>query len=533
MSELSRSKLFYHVIIGSIILSIPFLINNLGFVILFALVPLLCLENELVNRQIKGGWKYYYGLFVLWNLFTTFWIYKATIPGAVGAVLLNAMQMAIIFASFIYFKKKFGKLIGYLFLIIAWVAWEHFYFDAEISWPWLVLGNAFASSYKLVQWYEFTGVIGGSLWILLVNIILFEIIKIEERSNRKYLILALSILLVIPISLSIYRYSTYKENGKEYNVVALQPNIDPYNDKFGGMSQFEQTNRLLELANESIHNLDKTKPLLMVAPETFSSNFEENTPLANETARTVSHFLKSNPNISLIYGAVSYYIYPTETKPTFTARKFQYGWYDVFNSAMLTDSSDLYQFYHKSKLVVLVEFLPYPQYLPFLSKFFIDLGGATGSYATQNDVTLFTTSDSLKVGSAICYESVYGNYYRKWVKKGADLMTVITNDGWWGDTPGYKQHLRYASLRAIETRRSIVRSANTGISALINQRGDIIKSSKWWEPAYISGQLKLNDHITPFTTIGDILGRIALWILPIFLFLPIWERLKRVKREKI
>ena len=113
------------------------------------------------------------------------------------------------------------------------------------------------------------------------------------------------------------------------------------------------------------------------------------------------------------------------------------------------------------------------------------------------------------MGTAICYESVYGDYYRDYVLKGAHAMTINTNDGWWSNTPGYMQHLRYASLRAIETRRSIARSANTGISAFINQKGERVAELEWWQENCMSGTLNLNDELTFFVKHGDYIGRLA------------------------
>jgi apolipoprotein N-acyltransferase len=88
-------------------------------------------------------------------------------------------------------------------------------------------------------------------------------------------------------------------------------------------------------------------------------------------------------------------------------------------------------------------------------------------------------------------------------------MMIITNDGWWRNTPGHRQHLRYASLRAIETRRSIARSANTGISAIINQRGEIAQRTSWWVRTTLSGTINANEHITPYVKYGDVIGRVA------------------------
>lgn len=520
------------VLITSLLLSIPFLVPHTGLLMLIALVPLLLLEKKLSEWSVKKGWVYYYSAFFLWNLFSTYWIYNATLAGAIAAVVLNALQMSLVFAMFIWFKRKSKPVLGYLFLILGWLAWEHFYFEAEISWPWLVLGNGLATSVRSIQWYEFTGTLGGSLWILLSNIILFHIIdNFKERVKRvNSLTVAFLILIIAPISLSQWMYHNYKEDNNPKKFVALQPNIDPYNDKFSNMSQDEQDEKLLSIANEAV---DESTDFI-VAPETFTCGLVENDPSGNGTYNKMREFLKTKKASDILFGATTYYVYPdlpNDPAPTYTARKMENGWYDSYNTAVFLDSTGRNMFYHKSKLVVLVEYLPYPQYLKFIRTLSIDLGGSSGSYGTQKERSVYRSSDkSVSIGAAICYESIYGNYYRDYILKGANVMAIITNDGWWGNTPGYHQHLSYASLRAIETRRSIVRSANTGISALINQRGDIVQKTEWWKNAYLRGDLNLNDKITIFVKYGDVIGSAAYVSMVFFIILALLFILKiRVK----
>ena len=253
----------------------------------------------------------------------------------------------------------------------------------------------------------------------------------------------------------------------------------------------------------------------------------ENHPNSNRYFNRMKEYLLSHKDVNIIFGAVTDRFYDGyQTKydgkraipPTETARhiKEENIWFDRSNSAIFIDSKGNHEIYNKSKLVVLVESTPYKKLFNLMSHFAIDLGGAMGSYAPQEEREVFVTPDSVKIGTAICYESVYGDYYREYILKGAQVMSIITNDGWWGDTPGYRQHLSYASLRAIETRRSIARSANTGISAFINQRGEIISQTGWWQPAYLNGQLCLNDEITVFVRHGDIIGRVSKFIFFLF-----------------
>ena len=139
----------------------------------------------------------------------------------------------------------------------------------------------------------------------------------------------------------------------------------------------------------------------------------------------------------------------------------------------------------------------------------------------QEEITLLNVEDiegqQIPIGSAVCYESVYGEYYTDYIRKGAQAMTIITNDAWWGDTPGYRQHLSYASLRAIETRRAIARCANTGISAIILPSGKITQPTPWWEPAAINSQIPLRNDITFFVSHGDITGRLCTFLFILLL----------------
>ena len=171
--------------------------------------------------------------------------------------------------------------------------------------------------------------------------------------------------------------------------------------------------------------------------------------------------------------------------------------------------------------------------LKFIDKLVQGIEGGIGNFGTQKERTVFSTNTGANIGIAICYESIYGDYYRDYVLAGANVMGIITNDGWWKNTAGHKQHLSYASLRAIETRRSIARSANTGISAFINQKGDIESQTKWLEEAYLNKELNLNNKITIFVKYGDIIGRVSGFLFFLFMLLGVSRMIskKRIPKE--
>lgn len=545
------------------LMSLPFLVPHCGFVSLFGIVPLLIMERIVTLSGMRRGWIFHFSAFVLWNAATTFWVCNATIGGGIFAIVANAFQMSVIFGLFRYSRKYFGGVLPYVFLAAMWIAWERAYFDAQISWPWLVLGNSFARSIQSVQWYEYTGQLGGSLWIWISNLFIFGIMvalsdgRWAFRWNIKAKVASLSGLVIViaaPLVLSKVMYERYSETSDPLEVLVLQPNIDPYN-KFEAMSQDRQNALLMDqmrkalpdrradnssASADSLHGnaAGYAAPLLAIAPETFTNDVITNNVQGGRTFRAFSTFLEDYPGVSLIFGASSYtYVYSPEA-PSYTARRIGDKWYESHNSALVTDGTGRYGIYHKSRLVPAVEMTPYPA---FFCKVDDMLGGVMGRCIGQDEVSLLDVdvsqpvTDSLSrtdaalqqsvpVGCAVCYESVYGEYFSEYVKAGAKLMTIITNDAWWKDTPGYRQHLSYASLRAIETRRDIARSANTGISAIINQRGDIVASTSWWQPAVIRGKVNLNDSMTFYVRHGDITGRVSTFVFVLLLLALVIRR---------
>ena len=132
----------------------------------------------------------------------------------------------------------------------------------------------------------------------------------------------------------------------------------------------------------------------------------------------------------------------------------------------------------------------------------IDMGGSVQNLATQEERTVIW-KDNIGIAPAICYESVFGSYLTPFVRNGANLIAIMTNDGWWGNTEGHRQHLHYASLRAIECHRSIARSANTGISAMILPTGEITEQLGWWKEGAIESELPIFKDETLFVKYGN------------------------------
>ncbi|MBK6640951.1 MAG: apolipoprotein N-acyltransferase [Bacteroidetes bacterium] len=502
---------------SGVLLAIAWPAAGFAPLLFIAWIPLFFAEDAVARNPKNYGnhilfFAAYFSFFTF-NVLTTWWVKYASLFGAIAAIVCNALFMALIFMAFHKVKRKLGVGYGYLSLILFWVAFEHVHMDWDLSWPWLTLGNGFAAWVQLIQWYEFTGVLGGTIWIFVINILIYQILAgrlfdiAEYKKGKKKLIVLMIIL--VPVIYSVIRYHTYEEKSNPVNIAVIQPNVDPYNEKFSGMSSQQQLDRILELAKSVC--TDSTD--YVVAPETALPDgiWEEEIGRHPQTVRLMD-FLNKYPNLIWVIGLASNRFYEDSTQRSATARKFtdSPGYYDSYNTALFLDKNGNTQIHHKSKLVPGVEKMPFPAIFKHLDAFAIDLGGMSGSLGVQEVPTVFKDENGLGIAPVVCYESIYGDYLAKYIRQNASLIFIITNDGWWSDSPGYRQHLQYARLRAIECRRSIARSANTGISCFINQRGDILQATSWWQKDAIAATINANSEITLHTRTGDVLGIVAI-----------------------
>lgn len=512
--------LWIFVLLFAVLASMPWLVPHTGVLALVAFLPLLLADDVADQLKVKHFWIYSYTAFVLWNAFTTFWVCNATVGGGIFAVLANALQMCLIWGIFRFSKKRLTGPLPYIFLAAMWIAWERFYFSADISWPWLVLGNAFARSTGLVQWYSVTGTLGGSLWVWAVNLSLFGLLASLSdgdfaRRNGLAQICSLAGVLVLvagPIVTSRIMYDRYEPVSEGKIAVTIgQPNFDPYH-KFESMTQHEQDSVLVGLYDKAMRN-DPDAEVLLLAPETFTSRMFLDNVHENTTMQSLRPFFAAHPNAEVLFGASTYKYHDTRSAPGLLSYKYGEGWLTSYNSAVLADAADSVQIYHKSRLVVGTEKTPYPKlFVPFddwLCKVFKMRGPLIARCMGQDKASVLNYKGTTPIGCAVCYESVYPEYCTEYVKAGAKAMTVITNDAWWGDTPGYRQHLSYSRLRAIELRRDIARCGNTGISCFIDQKGDIVQQGPWWEESILQGSVNLNSEQTFYVRHGDIVGRIS------------------------
>lgn len=540
-------KYIFLSLISALLLSISWPTYGIPFFIFFAFVPLLLMEQEIskFSKINKKGWAVFgltYLAFFIWNVVTTGWLYHAKNPDGNNSLLavaipvvVNSLLMSLVFQLYYWYKKVRGTYFGLVFFVAIWLSFERFHLNWEFTWPWLNLGNAFSEYPQLIQWYDTIGATGGSFWILLINVFAFYTLRIWQAGRiRKDLVKNISILtaiIVLPLLISIYKYNSYQEKPVgEVTTLLLQPKLDPYTEKYSKDS-LQILGELLSLAEEN----SKTKVDFFIAPETaFPGNgsLSENGFNKSTSIAIAKEFLGKHPQSIFLTGASTHKFLFDEAETENYSTKIQEGvWVNSYNSALQIIPNQEVEVYHKAKLVPGVEIFPYIRYLkPILGDAMLDFGGANSSLGIDKERKVFSNRfNKAKMAPIICYESIYGEYVTDYVKNGANLLAIMTNDSWWDNTEGHKQLLSYARLRAIETRREIVRAANSGISAHINARGDILQDTFYDDRTALLVKANLLEEKSIYTKIGDLISRIAIFVLGFLIIYHFGERIASKK----
>ena len=533
--------------ISALLFSVSWPTYGVPFFIFFAFVPLLLMEQEIskFSKIKRKGWAVFglsYFTFFIWNLVTTGWLYYAKNPDGSNSLLAvaiplfaNSLLMSSTFQLYYWYKKVRGTYFGLVFFVAIWLSFERFHLSWEFTWPWLNLGNVFSEYPKVIQWYDTIGATGGSFWILLINVFTFYTIRIWEAGRiRKDLIknvAIISALIFIPIFISIYKYNSFQEKPVgNVNVVLLQPELDPYNEKYSKDS-LQILDELLTLAEQN----SKGKIDFFIAPETAfpgRGSLSEKGFNKSISINIAKEFLTKHPQSILLTGASTHKFLFNESETENYSVKIQDGvWVNSYNSALQIIPNQNVEVYHKGKLVPGVEIFPYIRFLkPFLGDAMLDFGGATSSLGIDKERKVFVNQfNKAKVAPIICYESIYGEFVTNYVKNGANLLAIMTNDSWWGNSEGHKQLLSYARLRAIETRREIVRAANSGISAHINAKGDIVEDTFYGDQTALAVTANLLEEKSIYTKTGDLISRIAIFALGFLLIYHFGEKIASKK----
>ena len=543
-------KLALSVLTG-LILSLAWYVHGAALLIMLAFVPLFWLSDislqEGKRNAFGRGIVLFSPAFFVFNLITTYWIAYCTLPGAAAAVIANALLQTLTFSAWHACRKQVeNRFLQLLLLISFWISFEYLHLNWDLTWPWLNLGNVFASTPWLVQWYCITGALGGTMWILIVNFLIYRELAFrkEKKKRSKNVIVGVfiaSFFLPLLVSLFYYWDGELKMATKPYPIeaVIVQQNTDPWEEEYS-LTNKQEIQRVLDVAKPYLN--EKTN--LVITPESAIAHTIDMEALRSHTfmegdSRFEGFSLFDSvttvyPNVNFVLGLSTVGIFDHKASPV--AQECGPGRFmEFYNTAGFYNKNGLVSHYHKSRLVPGVEKMPFPKIFGFLEKAIIELGGSNSSLGNDTEQRTFAfevDGKPLRIGAAICYESVYGELVGNFVKNGADVLCVITNDSWWDDSPGHRQHFEMSRLRAVETRRYVLRAANGGFSGVIDPLGRVLEKTNYDERTAIKTTVYAKSGETFYVKHGDYIARICIFTsLAGLLFVCILTIVRKKKKQ--
>jgi len=470
---------------------------------------------------------------------------KFLIVGGFVTMIIHSALLTLPLVLYYYTRKRLAaylKSATVFTLPFIWVTVEYLYALPEVSFPWLTAGNAFTTALHKIQFIEITGVYGISFWALIIGCLLFLIIE-KASAGKESLpsffkrkdVVSISVIIVVLFFLpDIYNittksYSKYSRNYSEgkIRVSIVQPNVNPW--KKWGSKQNELVNDYVELLK--VTDTAEVKSDLIIFPETATPFY-----LLNDYYTDKYDLIKQaveSVNIPLLIGTpdLVYYNDSIKAKPDSKENKTSGQKYDSFNSAVLINPGEervSHPKYAKNKLVIASERMPYQERIPFFRDM-IRWSVGLSSYQIGWDTTIFKLGNKAAFNTAICYETIYPEYFASFMRKGAQFSVIITNDGWWGKLFGTHQHKQYAVLRAIENRRWIARCGNTGISCFLDSYGNIYDQTQINEKAIISGDIGLSSDLSFYSRNPYLFPNVLLITTVLIFISAITERILRRK----
>jgi len=493
-----------------------------------SLVPLLLLIERLdsLRKQIL----YSYFSFFIASCIALYWVGGFTVAKdpflmlAGGLLLLwEPIFFSVIVLSYIIVRKSFGIKTALIAFPFLWITGEWLYALGEFAFPWLTLGNTQTYQLDKIQFADITGVYGISFWLVILNVLAFvlltSILKTAERKISRHQLFLTAAILLIYIAPSFYTGKGWDQGVAAKNIPAVkvgivQPNIDPW-EKWDASKTSEARWAQVENYLEKTGEQKKIGAEISVWPETA---ILYNIPLFREDFEKMRQAVDSL-DVSIVSGYINCEYYPEGKAPA--ASSVIRGTdlhYDSFNSIMyLEPHSNEVQSYEKMRLVPFAERIPYASAIPFLIEP-LRWGVGISNWGIGTDSTVFEdTIHRTKFLAMVCYESIFPEFVSAFVKRGAQFLVFITNDSWWGNTSGARQHSQYAILRAVENRRWVVRCANGGISCFIDPYGNMYDRTAMYTQASVVRSIQPLTEKTFYTEHGDWIARIAGIISALFL----------------
>jgi apolipoprotein N-acyltransferase len=536
-----RRKDRYLLIFSGIMLGISFPPFPFPFTILMlaGLIPyLIVIERRQELIQINSAT---YLMAFVFGLISIYWVGSwqkeaDTFLMISGALLLFVNPVFFLIPStLLYFSRKIFPARATLFLFpLFWVTYEYAYMLTDLSFPWLTLGNGLPHFTTFIQAADIVGTLGLSLLVVLLNVLFYKGIF---YLSKKRSIINFSIGIFLLIIILIYggvRLNSFRISKTTVRVGLIQPDLDPW-EKWSGGSVVELTQKYINMSRQAIDKGAK----LIVWPETALPVFLLSGGYEN-SLDSIYSFVEKN-NIYLLTGMpdIRYDIkgpdMPADSKYN-EAGNFYYRTYNAI--FLFSPYTKEIQRYGKMKLVPFGERVPFVDTFPFLGDVIKWGVGITG-WNVGKDTLVFRLpwknnegqeSDTLKLNGLVCYESIYPDFVAGFVKKGAQLITVVTNDSWYGNSSGPYQHKEMSVLRAVENRRTVIRAANGGISCVIDPLGRTVVQSKMFTKGVIVKDVPVEKDETIYTKTHSVIPVLSsvfsLWLVGIVLLKKMKEKFK-------
>jgi len=491
---------------------------KLGFLAYWGVIPfLILLENK--NARETFRWGYFVGF--IFSLATLSWIGWTTAPGAISTILVHPFYYAIFAVLLIPLRRLWPN--GYLVAVpFVWTAIEYVKSIGDLGFPWLTLGYTQTYYLRLIQYSSYTSVYGVSFWIVSLNVLLLALWRFHE--NKRWVI-SLAVILILffvtPYLYSLVVMPHTEEPKEQIRVGIVQGNVDPYQKWEKGF--VEENFRIFEtLSRETA----KDKPDVVIWPETATPTWLLRRPEHLSRVRA----LAAEIGTPILTGIPDYVFISDKEYRTFNAAALIYG-----------DGRPI-PTYAKMHLVPFGERVPFEDDIPFFKEWLTKLEMGEGNWSPGSEIKLFELAgpmtngqsvamEAKHVAAIICFESIFPEEVAAFVRKGADLLVVITNDAWFGRphapfwmSGGIYQHAQIAIFRAIENRISIARCANTGMTMTIDPFGRIKRRAPLFEPAVLNDVLPLRHETTFYTRHGPVfihsVSIIALALVGVAKFAP-------------
>lgn len=499
-----RRKEWLLLIVSGIILGISFPPFPFPFTLLIfvGLIPYFIVINRRTTLASISKATFLFSFF--FSITTIYWVGSWSSEAdpylmLAGVALLFAYPSVMLIPSTLYYlaKKVFPKFDAIWLFPIFWVTLEYLLTLTDLRFPWLLLGHGLAKFNLFIQGADIIGTNGLSLVVAYINVLLFKAFfekKSEENIYWKPSVVAITIFLCLLIY-GVYKVSSFNISERKVTVGIVQPDLNPW-DKWETGNLGHLTKQYLDLSQKCV---DEGAEIILW-PETALPVYAfGGTYVVVENS--IFNFLDTN-KVSLLTGMPDIIYYYDQNKIPEDAKFSEQGnyYYRTYNAVIgLNPGTREIQRYGKMKLVPLGEKVPFADQFTFLGDIFKWGVGITG-WNIGKDTTAFQIYndklDTIKVGGLVCYESVDPVFVTAFVQKGAEMITVVTNDSWYGKSSGPYQHKDFAMLRAIENRRSVVRCANGGVSCIINAKGEILAETELYTKTTLVGEVPLQTEKT-------------------------------------